>query len=179
MSISQPMRRLFVKAPQPLQRTPRQAFHASTCLYDRPSPKHKSIKAADLGLIAQHGGSKRVTAKDLPSYSESEKANLSKRYTPDQIAALEAGEAAVDPRDLAEQGALREDPMRLSYIDDFSSIHPVVDKPVRAPESNYDPNLRFKDEDELEEDLTDWIKDMPDNPSRLDWMKFMDKTRLT
>ncbi|KAL8871088.1 MAG: hypothetical protein Q9174_003007 [Haloplaca sp. 1 TL-2023] len=179
MNISQPMRRLFAKAPQAPHRTSRRAFRASTCLYDRPAPKHKSIKAADLGLIAPHGGPKRVTAKDLPSYSESEMATLSKRYTPEQIAAIEAGEAAVDPTDLAEQGALREDPMRLSYIDDFSSIHPVVDKPIRAPEGNYDPNLRFKDEDELEEDMVDWIKDMPDNPSRLDWMKFMDKTRLT
>ncbi|KAL8726318.1 MAG: hypothetical protein Q9181_006098 [Wetmoreana brouardii] len=181
MSVSQPIRCLFARA-TPAPRSPlRRAFHNSTCLYARPSPKHKSIKASDLGLVRKDGGprNREITGKDLPSYSESEKAALAKRYTPAQIAAIEAGEEAVDPQDLAEQGAMREDPMKLNYLDDFSSIHPVVDKPVRAPEENYDPNLRFKTEDELAEDLTDWVKNMPDDPQRLDWMKFMDNTRLT
>lgn len=179
MSISQPIRCLFAKAPPPPRRTVRRTFHASTCRCARPSPKHKSIKASDLNVVTKHGSPKKVTAEDLPSYSVTEKAALSQRYTPAQMAAIEAGEAAVDPKDLAEQGALREDPMKLKYLDDFSYIHPVVDKPIRASEENYDPNMRFKTEDELAEDLTNWVTNMPDDPSRLDWMKFMDNTRLT
>ncbi|KAL8857442.1 MAG: hypothetical protein Q9178_005936 [Gyalolechia marmorata] len=157
----------------------RRTFRTSTRRQARASPKHKSIKASDLGLIKQNEARTQVSAKDLRPYSEKEKAALGKRYTPEQLAAIEAGEAAVDPTDLVEQGAVREDPMKLNYLDDFSSIHPVVDKPIRAPEENYDPNLRFKTEDELAEDLTNWVKDMPDEPERLDWMKFMDNTRLT
>lgn len=157
-------------------------FQTSTCLRARPSPKHKSIKASDLGLVQKKKkGQKQVTAKDLPPYSKSDQAALARLYTPAQLAAIEAGEAAVDPQDLAEQGAAREDPMKINYLDDFSTIHPVVDKPIRAPDENYDPNLRFKTGEELTEDLASWAKDLPEDyePKMLDWMKFMDKTRLT
>lgn len=168
-----------MSASQPIRCLRRRTFHTATCLYARPSPKHKSIKASSLGLVKKNEAKHQFSAKDLRPYSEQEMAYLSKRYTPEQIAAIQAGEAAVDPQDLAEQGAVREDPMKLTYLDDFAFIDPVVDKPIRAPEENYDPNLRFKTEDELAEDLTNWVKNMPDEPERLDWMKFMDNTRLT
>ncbi|KAI4174414.1 MAG: hypothetical protein LQ343_002350 [Gyalolechia ehrenbergii] len=179
MNITQPARCLFAKVSPSSRQTLRRTFHKSTSFYARPSPKHKSIKASDLGLVKKDESPKEITAEYLRSYSESEKAALAQRYTPAQRAAIEVGEAAVDPQDLAEQAAMREDPMRLNYLDDFSSIHPVVDKPVRAPEENYDPNLRFKTEDELAEDLTNWVQDMPEQPDRLDFMKFMDNTRVT
>lgn len=179
MSASRPIQCLFAKAKTPSRLCPRRTFQTGTRLQARRTPKHKSIKASDLGLIKRKASDPELTAEDLRPYSENEKAALAKRYTPEQLAAIEAGEAAVDLNDLAEQGTAREDAMRLNYLDDFSSIHPVVDKPVRAPEENYDPNLRFKTEDELAGDLTNWVKDLPDEPTRLDWMKFMDNTRLT
>ncbi|KAL8731193.1 MAG: hypothetical protein Q9166_003600 [cf. Caloplaca sp. 2 TL-2023] len=179
MSVSRPIRCIFAKPTPTPRQSVRRSFQTSTCLQARPSPKHKSIKASDLRLIKKNEAKHQVSAKDLRPYSEEEKAALAKRYTPELLAAIEAGEAAVDPNDLAEQGAAREDPMKLNYLDDFSTIHPVVDKPIRAPEENYDPNFRFKTEDELAEDLTNWVKNMPDEPERLDWMKFMDNTRLT
>ncbi|KAI4199745.1 MAG: hypothetical protein LQ348_001835 [Seirophora lacunosa] len=179
MSSSQPFRCLFAKAKATSSPTSRRTFHKSTCLHARPSPRYKSIKATDLGLVKKDEAPRSVSAKDLRSYSERDKAALAKRYTPAQVAAIEAGEAAIDPQDLAEQAAAREDPMKINYLDDFSTIHPVADKPIRAPEENYDPNLRFKTEDELADDLTNWVKDMPEKPERLDWMKFLDRTRLT
>ncbi|KAL8894359.1 MAG: hypothetical protein Q9207_008516 [Kuettlingeria erythrocarpa] len=182
MNSAQPLRCLFAKATPTHGRPMRRLFQTSTCLHARPSPKHKSIKASDLGLVQKKKkGQKQVTAKDLPPYSKSDQAALTRLYTPAQLAAIEAGEAAVDPKDLAEQGAAREDPMKINYLDDFSTIHPVVDKPIRAPDENYDPNLRFKTGEELTEDLTNWTKDLPEGyePKRLDWMKFMDNTRLT
>ncbi len=112
-------------------------------------------------------------------YSADDKAALAKKYSPAQLAAIEAGEAAVDPEDLATQATIREDPFALQYIDDLSTIVPVIDKPVRAPESNYDPNLRFKDDDEVAEDLAHWVQNLPDDPDRVEWMKFLDETRLT
>ncbi|KAL8644955.1 MAG: hypothetical protein Q9226_007510 [Calogaya cf. arnoldii] len=180
MSALQPMRCLFAKAKPPSRLCPRRTFQSGTRLQARPSPKHKSIKASDLGLLKRNEDKRQLSGKDLRPYSEVEKAALAQRYSPEQLAAIEVGEAAVDPNDLAEQGAAREDPMKLNYLDDFSYIHPVVDKPIRAPEENYDPNMRYKTEDELAEDLTNWVKhDMPDDPERVDWMKFMDNTRLT
>ncbi|KAL9597933.1 MAG: hypothetical protein Q9219_004823 [cf. Caloplaca sp. 3 TL-2023] len=182
MSITQPARCLFARASAPSRQSSRRTFHLSTPFHARPSPKYKSIKASDLGLVPKkdEASKKQASGADLGSYSESDKAALAKHYTPAQLAAIEAGEAAIDPNDLAEQGTMREDSMKLNYLDDLASIHPVVDKPVPAPDENYDPNLRFKTEGELAEDLTDWIQDeMPDDPGRLDFMKFLDQTRVT
>lgn len=96
------------------------------------------------------------------------------------MAAIEAGEAAVDAEDLARQATFREDPFALPYSnDDLSKIQPVIDKPVRAPEENYDPNQRFKTEDEIASDLVDWMENLPEDPTRLDYMKFLENMRLT
>ena len=117
-----------------------------------------------MGLVSDD--SSATPKKDLSTlfqpYTRPEKSALSKKYTPSQLEAIEAGEAAIDPKDLAMQAAVRHDPMSLNYLDDFSSIQPVIDKPVRAPESNYDPNLRFREDEELVENLDHLIENMPD-----------------
>jgi small subunit ribosomal protein S5 len=77
------------------------------------------------------------------------------------------------------QGELRQDPFGLKYLDDLSTIRPVIDKPIRNPESNYDPNLRLKNDDEIVKDLAQWVKNLPAEPTRLDYMKFMDSRRMT
>ena len=53
------------------------------------------------------------------------------RYTSDQIHAIEAGEKAISPRDMAEQAQLRGDAFRPTYIDDFATHRPLIDKPPR------------------------------------------------
>jgi small subunit ribosomal protein S5 len=118
--------------------------------------------------------------KTYPRYTPSELALLEKLYTPSQLNALLAGEDAVSAADIANQGVLRDDPTALEHMDTtaFSTIHPLLDYPVRAPESNYDPNLRFKTEDELDEDLARWVQDLPADPDRVEWKKFTDKMRL-
>jgi small subunit ribosomal protein S5 len=49
------------------------------------------------------------------------------KYTPEQMAAIEAGEKVVKTRDMMEQGRFRTDPMRIDYIDDFATYRPLVD----------------------------------------------------
>ena len=120
-----------------------------------------------------------LTAEDFKPYSDAQKEKLKQIYTPAQVAAIEAGEAAFDRKDLAQQATLREDPFAFEYVDDFSKILPVVDKAVKAPEENYDPKLRFKSEDEIAEDLANFIEDLPEEPTRLDYLKFRDQMRLT
>lgn len=117
--------------------------------------------------------------KNLKPYTEKDKAKLRNAYTPAQFAALEAGEEAVDAQDIAQQATIREDPMAFEYFDDFSKIHPVIDKAVKAPKENYDPKLRYKNEDEIAEDFAKFIQNMPDKPTRLDYIKFRDNLRLT
>ena len=124
---------------------------------------------------------KTTTADDFKPYSEKDKKKLTThfKYTPAQLAAIEAGEEAIDPKDLAEQATAREDPFALDYMDDFATILPVVDKPVRAPKENYDPKMRYKNEDEIAEDFVKYIEEMPEDATRLDYMKFRDNLRLT
>ncbi|KAJ3554491.1 hypothetical protein NPX13_g10596 [Xylaria arbuscula] len=68
------------------------------------------------------------------------------------MAALEAGEAAIDPKDLTIQGRIRRDPYRPVYLDDFSKILPIIDKP---PKTHPPPpeKVRFMTEEEHADDL--------------------------
>ena len=43
---------------------------------------------------------------------------------------IEAGEEAVSPKDMAEQGRMRTDPTRINYLDDFATMRPVLDRPM-------------------------------------------------
>ncbi|KAI5305754.1 28S ribosomal protein S5, mitochondrial [Ascosphaera pollenicola] len=90
------------------------------------------------------------------AYTPEEKAQLAKAYSPEQIAAIEAGEASIDPNDLAEQFALRSDADALSYIDDFSAIEPVVDHHVRAPPTD-DRGLKFKTPNEVLDEVSEFL----------------------
>ncbi len=174
MNKSNPLRCLLSRCTAPSRPSLRRNLHTSKPVLQRPDyptlpsrrPRRKLRKAA-------------VTAKAFKSYSDEDKAKLKEFYTPAQLAALEAGEAAVDPRDLAKQATLREDPFAFDYIDDFATIHPVIDKAVKAPKGNYDPKLRFKTEDEIAEDFAKFVQDMPEKATRLDYMKFRDNLRLT
>ena len=180
MSRAAPLRRLFTKSAAAPSWCLRRDLHSSKQLCQRSdvpdglpkAPKNSSPK----GIVR-----KGTTADDFPSYSEEAKKKLITdfKYTPAQIAAIEAGEEAIDPKDLAEQATMREDPFAFEYYDDFATILPVVDKPVRAPEENYDPKLRYKTEDEIAEDYAKFLQESPEEITRLDWMKFRDNRRLT
>ena len=54
------------------------------------------------------------------------------KYTPDQMEAIEVGEASIGDEDLRIQGRPRTDPMRISYFDDFSKVRPMIDFPVEG-----------------------------------------------
>ena len=122
---------------------------------------------------------KKFSAADIKTYTAEQKAELAKKYTPAQLASIEAGEAAVSPDDMFEQGALRTDPFALPYhTDDLSQIMPVIDKPIIAPEENYDPNMRFKTSDEIASDLADYVKNAPENADQVHYKRFIDGMRL-
>lgn len=81
-------------------------------------------------------------------YSDEEKAILAKKYTPEQIQAIEAGEGAIRPEDLDSQGVIRTDIGSLPYLDDFRHYRSVIDK--KPPDNRpIDPNTRFMTEDEM------------------------------
>jgi small subunit ribosomal protein S5 len=112
-------------------------------------------------------------------YTAEEKAKLQSEYSPEQLAAIEAGESAIKPEELAKQFSPRDDPWKFQYLDDFSTIEPVVDHHIRAPLSNYDPNSRLKTEEDFVEDLAKYVENMTEDPSPVDFLRFTDNLRLT
>ncbi|KAK0626227.1 ribosomal protein S5, C-terminal domain-containing protein [Immersiella caudata] len=136
------------------------SFHASPQLAagrTKPARKNKG-----LSLVNEPGKKpwpekqiREITAKKFPQYTPEELAELSKIYTKEQMASLQAGEAAIDPRDLTIQGRLRKDPYRINYLDDFSTIQPVIDKRPKRNQAP-DPMARFMDLDHFTRDLIEW-----------------------
>jgi len=106
----------------------RRQFHATI-----PKPARKSafpnVKADKLGLTepaVEHSYAR------VRPYTEREKELLAMKYTPDQMEAIEVGEASIGDEDLRIQGRPRTDPMRISYFDDFSKVRPMIDFPVEG-----------------------------------------------
>jgi hypothetical protein len=169
MSVSRPARCLFCSFSRAVStgaRVPRRQFHVSPAQFDR-KPKYPNVKASDMKNLDET--TRELKPEDFKPYTKEEKARLSEEYSEAQIASIEAGESAIDPKDLAEQFAIRRDPMKFHYLDDFSTIEPVVDKHVRSPESNSDYNAELKDEDDFAADFARFFAEMPDNATAADW----------
>ncbi|KAM7200940.1 Ribosomal protein S5, C-terminal domain containing protein [Rhypophila sp. PSN 637] len=133
---------------------PCRQFHSSSKLEARRRPRFSNVRAVEMGLVNEEK-IQNFTEQKFKKYTPEEIKVLKTVYTPQQIEAIEAGEATIDPRDLTIQGRLRIDPYRLPYVDDFSHISPVIDKrPRREPPP--DPNARFMNLDEFTEDLINW-----------------------
>ncbi|KAI1817082.1 37S ribosomal protein S5 [Poronia punctata] len=125
-------------------------FHSSANLSKRRS-RFKSIRAEAMGLTSPEKV-QEFTKKAFPDYTPEELDVLRTRYTPEQMAAIEAGEAAIDPKDLTIQGRLRIDPYRSPYLDDFSRILPIVDKRPKlhpAPPAKLEPMALLDEEEAL------------------------------
>jgi small subunit ribosomal protein S5 len=154
---------------------PRRQFHAAPIYFNKPKSKQPGLSPGKTLEEIEES----VTPTDFKPYTEEEKKLLSKEYTKDQVAAILAGEEAIDPKDLASQFGIRRDPMKLYYLDDFSTIEPGVDKHVRAPESNSDFNATLKTEDDFADDFAKFFAEMPENATAADWVRFTENLRLT
>ena len=99
-------------------------------------------------------------ARTFKPYTAREKQLLALKYTPAQLRAIEAAEASIDPKDIVVQGKYRSDPFSLDYMDDMSKIKPVIDKPVRAPDADIDPEIRTRSQDEILDRFAAWTEDM-------------------
>ncbi|KAH7040125.1 uncharacterized protein B0I36DRAFT_5968 [Microdochium trichocladiopsis] len=134
-------------------------LHTSASLNGKPRrSRFKNVHLDAMGLSSPEK-MQQFTEKMYPKYTEQELKALSERYTPEQMAAIEAGEAAIDPHDLTVQARMRSDPYRLPYLDDFSKILPIVDKRVRTAPLP-DPNAKFMTESEFAGDLMTWANEL-------------------
>ena len=100
-----------------------------------------------MGLISV---TKRAN-KHFKPYTEEEKKALAKRFTPEQMKAIEMGEEAIDPKDLERRGSIRNDWGSLPYFDDLSTLQATIDK-TQFFEDPMDPDARMMTPDEYHEE---------------------------
>lgn len=157
MSVCRPARCLFAKAtasalPKPSSApspspSPHRAFHSSAPrAARRRRPHYASIKAADLQQLSE------LAEAEFPQYDAAQVSLLAKQYTPAQMAAIKAAEAAIDPRDLYTQGAPRADPWQLPYEDDLAAVDPVTDHPPKLDGRDIPGKLSIREANEVERD---------------------------
>ena len=89
-------------------------------------------------------------------------AKLRKRYTPEQIASLEAAEAAISPEDLKVQARMRRDTHQLRYIDDFAVTLPMLDREPEKPWEIAPPGTDWQEEHnrDFEKGFAEKLEDM-------------------
>lgn len=102
-----------------------QSFHSTSQCSKRRS-RFRNVAAEEMGLLKPDNLAKYRDEK-FPEYTKEQLAALEKKYTPEQVEALLAAEKAIDPKDLAVQGRLRDDPFRPNYIDDYAELDPRID----------------------------------------------------
>ncbi|KAI1867129.1 uncharacterized protein JN550_007181 [Neoarthrinium moseri] len=158
MSVARPLkcllsRRLASAAARPATAAPQcfaASFHSSAPLEKRKT-RFANVRAKEMGLL-DDAAVDEFTKQQFKPYSPEELEILKKHYTPEQMEVLEAGEAAIDPKDLTIQGRLRRDPYKLPYLDDFSQLVPSIDRePKKHAPPN--PNARWLTEEEAMIDL--------------------------
>ncbi|OOF97432.1 hypothetical protein ASPCADRAFT_206263 [Aspergillus carbonarius ITEM 5010] len=185
MSLARPARCLFCTFSRTTSvgpRVPSRQFHLSSIQLSDRKPK---VPEANVPKVNAPEGKtldeiyRDLKLEDFKPYTEEEKAALKEEYSPEQIAAIEAGEAAIDPKDLFDQFRLRRDPMRLKYLDDLSAIEPGVDRHVRAPVTNSDYNASFKSDEDFFDDFVQYFTEAPEDLQPADFVRFLETNRVT
>ncbi|KAJ5713377.1 uncharacterized protein N7483_010558 [Penicillium malachiteum] len=181
MSLTRPARCLlcsFSRTVTPGTRVPRRQFHPTPAILSNRKSSFPNIKAPqDQTTDVNRTGA--PSREDFKPYTKEEKEQLAKEYSEAQMKAIEAGEAAIDPQDMADQFRARSDPMKFKYLDDFSVVEPGIDRHVRNPESNTDYNFKLKKEDDFVDDFGRFFAEMPKDATGADFVKFGESLRLT
>lgn len=133
------------------------ALHSSAPRQRRGS-QFRNVKAKDLGLLKPEA-MKTFKAENMPDYTPEEMELLKKKYTPEQIEALQAGEEAVKAEDIFIQGRLRDDMFRPKYVDDYTVVDPRYDLKPDLGGTPREPNWVGEEEfeDEFAQKLTGMI----------------------
>ncbi|KAH9830236.1 mitochondrial 37S ribosomal protein MRPS5 [Teratosphaeria destructans] len=159
----------------------RQTRHFSTSPkhHARRRPAYPSVKQAQ--IEAAQAEKERVDrlSQRLKPYTDREKSLLAMRYTRGQMRIIEQGEEAVDAKEMVSQGKLRGDAFRPTYLDDFATRRPLVDKPLpgatRAPEAGEEGERRGKKDKALRIPGVQYGSDVEDPHMK----RLCQQTRLT
>jgi small subunit ribosomal protein S5 len=136
----------------------RHSFHASAPMAGRKRSPFKNIKANELDL-SNPEARRKFKEESLPDLDETDLKSLKKKYTPEQLNAVQLGEKVIDTDDLAVQGRLRNDPYAFEYLEDFSKVRPVVDKRVKTYRP-VDTNAKFMTPDQFGDDFVEFVRQL-------------------
>ena len=130
------------------------------------TPRVKFPRRRPQDIIRGQQQSKELSPRTAP-YSAADLEELKSHFTPGQLSALLAGESAIDRTDFERRAQRRGgDPLSLKYLDDLSTLDPVLDllpegaqppktmngknewmsPPQQLPPIN-DPDLKYSEED--------------------------------
>ncbi|OHE99214.1 hypothetical protein CORC01_05495 [Colletotrichum orchidophilum] len=128
---------------------PYRLFHSSVSRSGRRRSRFNNVTAEKMGLT-NPDAIESYARQHFPEYTEQQKEFLKEKYTPEQWEALQAAEEAIDPKDLVIQGRLRTDPYTQPYIEDFSTIQPIIDakpqKTLKPQEVKWLPRREWVDD---------------------------------
>jgi small subunit ribosomal protein S5 len=142
MSVCRPASCLFRRSAASIPKTSSASslrpFHSTSIRHARRRTHYDSLPATELAVIDED-------TKYFSQYTEEELRALRHHYTPEQLEALKVAEKAIDLRDLVTQGAFRGDHWRPTYLDDFTTLDPFLDK-KQVKEPTYAGRVKMIDE---------------------------------
>lgn len=118
----------------------------------------KNVKADEMDL-SNPETRRRFKEESLPDWDETDLKSLKKKYTPEQLSAVQLGEKVIDTDDLVVQGRIRNDPYAFEYLEDFSKVRPVVDKRVKTYRP-VDTTAKFMTPDEFGDDFVEFVRQL-------------------
>lgn len=127
-------------------------FHTSAPHHKNRRSQFRNVKAEDMGLLKPQK-MKAYQEENYSDYTPEEMELLRKKYTPEQLEALQAGEKAIDPKDMIIQGRLRDDMFRPIYIEDYTVLDPRYDLKPELEGTPSEP--KWPDEDHFEQEYFD------------------------
>ena len=111
------------------------------------------------------------------------KDEIEKHYSPEQAAAIQLTQQHLDSsiEDMHERTNDNWRPWAMRYQQDMTQMDPVYDKAVKQPWTTIDPNSRLKTEDELDDDMVEFMQNMPTDEREAEeaLMKFLAENRVT
>lgn len=136
----------------------RHNFHASAPVAGRKRSPFKNVKADEVKLDDPETR-RKFKEEALPDWDETDLKSLKKKYTPEQLSAVQLGENVIDTDDMAVQGRIRTDPYAFEYLEDFSKVRQVVDKRVKTYRP-VDTTAKFMTPDEFGDDFVEFVRQL-------------------
>ncbi|KAL1877048.1 28S ribosomal protein S5, mitochondrial [Diaporthe australafricana] len=146
--------RATVAAAAPGSICQRHSFHTSA-----PMPARRRRFKVDETESTDPVAIRKFKEDAFPDYDDTDLKSLKKKYTPEQLSAVQLGEQIVDSEDLATQGRIRTDAYKFEYLQDFSKVRQVVDKRVKTYRP-VDTTAKFMTPDEFGDDFVDFVRQL-------------------